>query len=133
MKDDKFEAFSDLLKGGLPVLVSGKVSFPPSDDEEVEREPTLLVDNVEPLAAAAQRIARAVGLKLPVDRIGRQDLMQLSGLFELHPGNCVVELNFCFEDGAEAQLVVDKRRVNPDDVLLSELEKRLGYDTVELL
>jgi DNA polymerase-3 subunit alpha len=133
MKDDKFEAFSDLLKGGLPVLVSGKVSFPPTDDEEVEREPTLLVDNVEPLAAAAQRIARAVGLKLPVDRIGRQDLMQLSGLFDLHPGNCLVELCFCFEDGAEAQLVVDKRRVNPDDTLLSELEKRLGYDTVELL
>jgi hypothetical protein len=60
-------------------------------------------------------------------------LAQLSGLLDQYPGHCVVELCFCFEDGAEAQLTVDKRRVSPNDELMSALEKRLGYDTVELL
>ena len=133
VKDDRIESFAELLKSGVPVLVSGKVSFPPTDDEEVEREATLLVDGVEPLAIAAQRIARAVGIRLPVERVGRDDLAQLSSLLEKHPGNSVIELCFSFEDGSEAQLVIDKRRVNPDDELMSALERRLGYDTVELL
>jgi DNA polymerase III alpha subunit len=133
VKDDRIESFAELLKSGVPVLVSGKVSFPPTDDEEVEREATLLVDGVEPLAAAAQRIARAVGIRLPVERVGREDLAQLSLLLEKHPGNSVVELCFSFEDGSEAQLIVDKRRVTLNDELMSALERRLGYDTVELL
>jgi hypothetical protein len=74
-----------------------------------------------------------VGIRLPVERIGREDLVQLSSLLENHPGNSVVELCFTFEDGSEAQLVIDKRRVNPNDELMSALERRLGYDTVELL
>lgn len=133
MKEDKIEAFSELLKGGLPVLVGGKVSFPPTDDEEVEREATVLVDSVEPLAAAAQRIARGVGIRVPVDRLGREDLAQLSSLIDAHVGPALVELTLTFEDGAEAQLVLDKRRITLSDELMSSLERRLGYDTVELL
>ena len=133
LKEDRIELFAELLKAGLPVLVNGKVSFPPTDDEEVEREATLLVDNVEPLAAAAQRIARGVGIRLPVDRVGREDMVQLASLLDAHPGNSIVELCLTFEDGAEAQLIVDKRRVALDDALMSALERRLGYDTVELL
>jgi DNA polymerase-3 subunit alpha len=133
LKEDKIEAFAEILKSGVPVLVSGKVSFPPTDDEEVEREATLLVDGVESLAIAAQRITRAVGIRLPIEKIGREDLVELSSILEKYPGNSVVELAFGFEDGAEAQLVIDRKRVNPNDELMSALERRLGYDSVELL
>ncbi|HMA91152.1 MAG TPA: hypothetical protein VKP30_00640, partial [Polyangiaceae bacterium] len=121
------------LRRGDPVLVSGKVSFPPSDDEEAEREPTLLVDNVEPLAAAAQRVTRALGVRLQADRIDREDLSALEAILGAHPGNCSVELSLNFDDGSEAQLVADRRKVGPNDELLSALERRFGFDSVELL
>jgi DNA polymerase-3 subunit alpha len=133
VKDERIESFSEILKSGAPVLVTGKVSFPPVEDEEVEREPTLLVDAVEPLAAAAQRIARAVGVRLPVERVGRDDLVQLSNLLEKYPGNSFVELVFVFDDDAEIQLVLEKRRVTLDDQLMSALERLLGHDSVELI
>ena len=114
-------------------MVTGKVSFPPSDDEEAEREATLLVDSVETLAVAAQKVARALGVRLQADSIGRADVAELGEILEQYPGNCGVELSLTFSDGAEAQLAVDKRRVGPSDELLSALERRFGYDSVELL
>lgn len=133
LKEDRIEQYAELLRRGDAVLVTGKVSFPPSDDEDAEREPTLLVDSVEGLAAAAQRVTRALGIRLQADRIARQDLEVLGQILESHPGNCNVELSLFLDEGAEAQLLVDKRRVGPNDELLSALERRFGYDSVELL
>lgn len=133
LKEDRIEQYAELLRRGEAVLVTGKVSFPPSDDEEAEREATLLVDSVETLAVAAQKVARALGVRLQADSIGRADVAELGEILEQYPGNCGVELSLTFSDGAEAQLAVDKRRVGPSDELLSALERRFGYDSVELL
>lgn len=133
LKEDRIDQYSELLRRGEAVLVTGKVSFPPSDDEEAEREATLLVDSVEPLSVAAQKVARALGIRMHADSISRGDVTELGEILERHPGNCNVEVNLSFDDGAEAQLLVDKRRVGPNDELLSALERRFGYDSVELL
>jgi DNA polymerase III subunit alpha len=133
LKEDRIEHYSEMLRRGDAMLVAGKVSFPPTEDEEAEREATLLVDSAEPLAIAAQKAARALGIRLPAERISRDDLKALAEILEQSPGECNIELNLSFEDGAEAQLLVDKRRVNPNDELMSALERRFGYDSVELL
>lgn len=133
MKEDRIEAFSGLLKRGDPMLVSGKVSFPPSDDEEAEREATLQVDAVEPLAEAIQKVTRALGVRLVAERIRGEDVSVLDGILGEFPGTCAVEVNLVFEDGAQVQILVDKRRVGPNDDLLAALERKFGYDSVELL
>jgi DNA polymerase III subunit alpha len=133
LKEDRIERFSELLKSGDPVLVSGKVSFPSTDDEEAEREATLQVDSVEPLAASVQKVTRALGVRLQGDRIARDDLLVLSEILQQYPGPCNVELSLGLEGGAEVQLLIDTRRVEPNDALLSALERRFGYDSVELL
>ncbi|HEY5955697.1 MAG TPA: DNA polymerase III subunit alpha, partial [Polyangiaceae bacterium] len=132
VKEDRIELFGGLLRRGEPMLVSGKVSFPPSDDEETEREPTLLVDAVDSLSAAAQKVTRGVGIRLEADRIERQDVAKLAEILKRFPGNCEVEVALAFDDGSEA-LVHGESRVGPNDELMSELEKRFGYDSVELL
>src|SRR5262249_42468435 len=49
LRGDRIETYAHVLTGGEPVVVSGKVSYPITDEpEEAEgREPTLLVDAVE--------------------------------------------------------------------------------------
>jgi DNA polymerase III alpha subunit len=133
LKEDRIEQYSELLRRGESVLIAGKVSFPPSDDEDAEREPTLLVDTVEPLAAAAQKVTRAIGIRMQADRIEREDITVLGEILEQNPGSCNVELFLGFDDGCEAQFLVDRRRVSPTDHLMSVLERRFGYDSVELL
>jgi DNA polymerase-3 subunit alpha len=132
VKEDRIELFGGLLRRGEPMLVTGKVSFPPSDDEEAEREPTLLVDAVESLADAAQKVTRGLGIRLEADRINRQELVMLADILKKYPGPCEVEVCLIFEDAAEALLHAECR-VSPNDDLMSELEKRFGYDSVELL
>ena len=56
VRGDRIETYAHLLTSGEPVLVTGKVSFPmtdEADDDGAQREPTLLVDSVELLADAA--------------------------------------------------------------------------------
>ena len=47
---DRIETYAAILTSGEPVLVTGKVSFPMTDDSEEEKEPTLLVDSAGPLS-----------------------------------------------------------------------------------
>ncbi len=135
VRSDKLEALGPLLKSGEPVLVTGKVSFPrveDDEDEDEEREPTLLVDSVEPLSDAVQRITKAIGIRLSAEKSRREQLLTLKEVLQRHPGACPVELTFSFEDGSEAGLVLDQLRVTPTDQVLSALERALGAETVEL-
>ncbi len=132
VKEDRIETFSEPLRSGEPVLVTGKVSFPVTDEEDEEREPTLLVDSVELLSGAIQRIARAVGLRLWAEQTSRKELEQILTILEGNPGGCPIEVELVFEDSASAHLTLERLRVSPDDVLLSALERRLGPDAVEL-
>jgi len=132
VRQDRIESFVQQLQCGEPVLVRGKISFPPTEDEIEEREPTLLVDSVEPLGAAAQRVTRSVGVRLSAERAGRAQLESLRAIMLQHPGSCPLDVVVALADGAEAWLTVDSPRVCPDEAMLSSLERELGPDTVEL-
>jgi len=132
VRQDRIESFVQQLQCGEPVLVRGKISFPPTEDEIEEREPTLLVDSVEPLGAAAQRVTRSVGVRLSEERAGRAQLESLRTIMLQHPGSCPLDVVVTLADGSEAWLTVDSPRVCPDEAMLSSLERELGPDTVEL-
>ncbi|HEX2870385.1 MAG TPA: DNA polymerase III subunit alpha [Polyangiaceae bacterium] len=132
VRGDRIETYSAILTCGEPVLVSGKVSFPMSEDPEEEREPTLLVDGVELLSDAALRATRAISIRLDAERTGRRDLEKLKVLLAGSPGSCPVELVLAMKDGAEAVLDLPGTRVTPDGVLLGGLERTFGGPVAEL-
>jgi DNA polymerase-3 subunit alpha len=132
VRGDRIETYSALLTCGEPVIVSGKVSFPMSEDADEEREPTLLVDGVELLSDAALRATRAISIRLDAERTGRRDLEKLKVLLAGSPGSCPVELVLAMKDGAEAVLDLPGTRVTPDGVLLGGLERTFGGPVAEL-
>jgi len=133
LRGDRIDTYSPILTGGEPVLVSGKVSFPISDDQsDEEKEPTLLVDSAEPLSDAVLKATRALSIRLEAERTGRSDLEQLRSLLLAFPGPCPVELVLSLPGGAEAVMALDGTRVTPTDQVLSGLERMFGGTVAEL-
>ena len=132
LRGDRIESFSFLLTSGEPVLVTGKVSFPMTEEPDEEREPTLLVDQVERLSDAALRATRSVSIRIDADRTQRRDLVALKELLTLSPGECPVELVLALSDGGEAVLDLQAIRVSPSDALLGGLERVFGASVAEL-
>jgi DNA polymerase-3 subunit alpha len=132
VRGDRIDTYAHLLTGGEPVIVSGKVSFPMTEDPEEEREPTLLVDSVELLSDAALRATRAISIRLDAERTRRVDLEKLKELLAASPGSCPVELVLELKDGAQAVLDLPGTRVTPDGSLLGSLERTFGGPVAEL-
>ncbi|HMR08059.1 MAG TPA: OB-fold nucleic acid binding domain-containing protein, partial [Polyangiaceae bacterium] len=132
LRGDRIELFGQLLSEGEPVLVAGKVSFPVTDEPDDEREPTLLVDSVEPLSEAVLKATRSLSIRLDASQTERGQLEKLRHVLEASPGPCAVELVLALPDGAEAVLALDSTRVTPTDQVLSGLERVFGDSVAEL-
>lgn len=128
LRGSRIDQVAHLLTGGEPLLVRGKVSFPMSDDSTEEREPTLLVDAVEPLSHAVLSATHRVTVRLDAESVEKDQLVALRRALEASPGACSVDLQLVLEKGEEAHLSTELQ-ITPTDGVLGELERIFG-DTV---
>jgi DNA polymerase III subunit alpha len=132
IRGDRIEECVSLLKGGDPVIVTGKVTFPQTEDEEGDSEPTLLVDSVEHLGAAVQRVTRTLTVSLVSTATDKDTWHRLSELVRSFPGDCDLEFVVTLDNGVDVALGLDSWRVSADDGLLGALEQVVGYSAIEL-
>jgi DNA polymerase-3 subunit alpha len=132
LRGDRVETYGPILTAGEPVLVTGKVSFPMSDEASEELEPTLLVDEVVPLSDAVRNATRSIRLKLDAREHGSQRFGKLKEVLETHTGACPVDMILALPDGAQAQLALEGLKVDPSDAVLSALERLFGGYVAEL-
>jgi DNA polymerase-3 subunit alpha len=136
LRGDRIDTYAPLLTSNEPVVVTGKVSFPLTDEADdlgdIQREPTLLVDSVSLLADSAFQHTRAVSIRLDAERTGKKDLETLRDLLKNAPGSCRVELVLELPEGAQAVLELDATRVTPSEALLGGLERAFGGSVAEL-
>jgi DNA polymerase-3 subunit alpha len=132
LRGDRIETYAHLLTSSEAVIVSGKVSFPMTEEPDEEREPTLLVDQVELLSDAALKATRSVTIRLDAQKTARSELSALKELLDGSPGSCPVELVLALGEGAEAVLDLPGARITPSDALLGGLERVFGDPVAEL-
>jgi DNA polymerase-3 subunit alpha len=138
MRSREIEQHAQLLAAGDPVLITGKVSFPQraddaDDDVEGPREPTILLNDVQPLAAAVRADTRSIAIRVRADRTRSADLEGLARVLSGAKGPCPVALYVTFADGAEAILTLGEGwRVDVGDALLSGIERIFGEQVAEL-
>jgi DNA polymerase-3 subunit alpha len=142
VRQQQIEQFAHYLNGSdpVPVLIMGKVSFPMTEEgsEEADaapRDPTLLLDEVTPLAEAIMRETRSVSIRVNAKRAKREHISQLGDVLRASasPGGCPVQLVIQLDDGSEAVLALGKDlRVEPSDRMLARLEKLFGEKVAEL-
>jgi DNA polymerase-3 subunit alpha len=132
VRSERIETYGPLLSSGEPVLVSGKVSFPITDEPDDEAEPTILVDEVLPLSDAVRKATRSVVLHLDAEGTRAEQLQRLKELLSEFAGPCPVELILALPEGAKAVLALEGVRVDPGDKILSGLERLFGDTVAEL-
>ncbi|HVW30669.1 MAG TPA: DNA polymerase III subunit alpha [Polyangiaceae bacterium] len=132
VRNERIETYGPLLASGEAVLVTGKVSFPITDEPDAEAEPTLLVDEVVPLSDAVRRSTRAILIHLDATETGPEQLESLKSLLADSPGACPVDLVLALPEGARAVLTIEGARVDPSDTMLSGLERLFGGTVTEL-
>jgi DNA polymerase-3 subunit alpha len=132
LRNERIETYGALLSGGEAVLVTGKVSFPITDEPDEEAEPTLLVDEVVPLSDAIRRATRSISIQLDARDTRPEQLESLKALIAESPGACPVELVLALPEGARAVMTIDGARVDPSDAMLSGLERLFGGTVAEL-
>jgi DNA polymerase-3 subunit alpha len=133
VRGDRVDQFAPLLTRGDPVLVSGKVSFPITDEPTLEPDATLLVDEVELLSDVVRRGTRAVSIRLDVEHAAAKQLRGLRDLLKEFPGPCPVEVVFSLPEGAKTVISLDPTKVEPNDDMLAGLERLFGGCVAELL
>jgi DNA polymerase-3 subunit alpha len=130
------EQYASVLGSGDPVLVSGKVSFPQRSeeaDDDSEREPTVLLNEAQPLCDAVRADTRSMTLRVPIDRARPAHLAGLARVMAAAKGTCPVALHLSFPNGAEAILPLGEAwRVEVGDTLLSGIERVFGEQLAEL-
>jgi DNA polymerase-3 subunit alpha len=132
VRNDRIETYGALLASGEPVLVTGKVSFPITDEPDADAEPTLLVDEVVPLSDAVRRSTKAVTIHLDANDTKPEQFESLKSILAESPGACSVDLVLDLPEGARAVMAIEGARVDPSDVMLSGLERLFGGSVAEL-
>ncbi|MFH0881399.1 MAG: DNA polymerase III subunit alpha [bacterium] len=121
-----YERLREVLReiGQHPVLISARVQ---RREEDVE----LIVEEVERLDFAAQRLTRAVQFIVD-EAIAGQELLALENDLRRNPGVANVRVLFRSDDGELWTFSSGRYRINPKREILDTVEKRLGEGSVRL-
>ncbi len=123
VRGDRVDLYAPVLTAGEPVFVTGKVSFPVTDEPSDEKEATLLVDEVVPLVDAIRKATRGIVIPLQAAQMERSRLHALRDLLVKTPGPCAVELVVALSEGVSVTMALDERRVELHDDVLGGLER----------
>jgi DNA polymerase-3 subunit alpha len=139
VREKLIERHAELLTGGEPILVTGKVTYPQQAEDAAEdfdsgpKEPSVLLDEAVPLAEAIRAETRSVAIRLREASTRPEQIDELSRVLRASPGSCPVQLIIETDEGAEAVLALGRElSVEPSDAMLASLERLFGTKVAEL-
>ena len=136
VRQQQIETHSHVLTSGEPIVVSGKVSYPMTDEAEdadaPPREPTLMLDEARLLVDVIRQETKSIAIRLHERKARPEQLGKLGEVLRGSPGGCPVQLVIQLESGSEAILSLKGVRVEPSDGMLGRLEKLFGEKVAEL-
>ena len=136
VREKALEAHREILQTDVPVLVTA-IAREERDqgggDGEVVAggEVKLLLDTVTPLVDAFRSKTRSVRVRVHVERIDRQKLVDLRRALMDFPGSCPVTLQLV-NNGWDVTMRTRKILVDPSEQMLARLELLFGEKVCEL-
>jgi DNA polymerase-3 subunit alpha len=138
VREKALEANRDLLSTDAPVLLTGIVREDRDYSESGGGEPAqnaekkLLLESVAPLVEAFRTRTRAVRVRVDVERIDRQKLVELRRALEDFPGSCPVTLQLVSTGTWHVNMPTRKIMVDPTEAMLARIERLFGEKVCEL-
>lgn len=119
-----YERLKESLVENQAVLMSGRVQIR-------ENQPEIIVEEVESLETAANRLTRGVQIVVG-EAVGGQELLALESEFRRRPGRANVRVVFRSEAGETWTFASERYKINPERDLLDSIEQRFGEGSVRL-
>ena len=121
---------------GEPVIVSGKLQFPRSDNDDdeadVPRDPTLLLNDAQLLSESVKSAARSLHITVDSYQLTSKALTDLASLFRASAGTCPIHVHVKTPAGVAQVVLGADWRVDAGDVLFAGLERVFGGAFAEL-
>ena len=136
MRDKALEAYRELLQVDAEVLVTGSVREERDQNGDVESdqpaEVKLVLESVSKLGESLRSRTRSVRVRMNVERIDRQKLLDLRRTLEDFPGSCPVSLQLFSAGSWHVTMGAKKLSVDPSEQMLAQLERLFGEKVCEL-
>ncbi|MDP8256620.1 MAG: DNA polymerase III subunit alpha [Candidatus Alcyoniella australis] len=124
---DVYKRSEELLGAGLPLLIKGQADVG-------DKGTSIKVSEVIELSRAAEQLFKQVHFSLSSSGLTREQLEQLRLLCMRHPGQAEGYLRLRLPEGVQAMIrFSDDLKIKPCQELVTEAQKLLGYDSVELM
>ena len=136
VRDKALEAYRELLQVDAEVLITGTVreerdqNAEPDSDQPAEVK--LVLESVSKLGESLRSRTRSVRVRVHVDRVDRQKLLELRRTLEDFPGNCPVSLQLYSSEAWHVTMGAKKISVDPSEQMLARLERLFGEKVCEL-
>ncbi len=136
VRSREIQAFERVLLSGEPVIVSGKLQFPRSDNDDdeadVPRDPTLLLNDAQLLSESVKSAARSLHITVDSYQLTSKALTDLASLFRASAGTCPIHVHVKTPAGVAQVVLGADWRVDAGDVLFAGLERVFGGAFAEL-
>ncbi len=121
---DTYQSSRQLLEGDDPFLVVGTV-------QQEDKGTKVIAQHVFSLLDAKEHLTQAIHIKLPVEKISKENLEDLRAILERNKGDCRAYVHLCTGPHCEAVIRMgDKFRVKPDRHLIEEVNRYFGGEVV---
>jgi DNA polymerase-3 subunit alpha len=124
---DNYQSSSHLLDGDDPLLVVGTV-------QQEEKGVKVIAQRVLSLLDAKEHLTQAIHIKLPLEKVSKENLEDLRSILERHKGDCKAYVHLCTDPRCEAVIRLgDKFKVKPDRRLIDEVNRYFGGEVVSAI
>jgi len=113
-----------LLEANEPLLIVGTL-------QQEDKGSKVIAQRILTLLEAKEHFTQAIQVKLPVDKVSKENLEDLRAILERHKGDCKAYIHLCSDEKCETVIRLgDRLRVKPHRNLIEEVNRYFGADVV---
>lgn len=121
---DTYQNSRHLLDVDDPLLVVGTL-------QQEEKGAKVIAQRILTLPDAKEHLTQAIHVKLPVEKITKENLEDLRAILERHKGDCKSYVHICTDEQCETVIKLgDRLRVKPHRQLIEEVNRYFGDEVV---
>jgi DNA polymerase-3 subunit alpha len=121
---DTYQNSRHLLDLAEPLLVVGSLQLE-------EKGAKVIAQHILTLLDAKEHLTQSLHVKLPVQKVSKENLAELRAILERHKGNCKTYVHLCTDEHCETVIkLADRLRVKPHRQLIEEVNRYFGSEVV---
>ncbi|MCG6981047.1 MAG: DNA polymerase III subunit alpha [Deltaproteobacteria bacterium] len=123
--------FADIYKDSLHLLEVDEPLLIVGTLQQEDKGAKVIAQRFLTLLEAKEHFTQAIQVKLPLDKVNKDNLEDLKAILERHKGDCKAYIHLCSDEKCETVIKLsDRFRVKPHRNMIEEVNRYFGTDVV---